>query len=81
MKSGPQAVLLRKFEAIRGAMTSDDRTPAEGALGWLLARSPNMIPIPGFKTVQQVEQNAGALLYGILTRDQMREIDEIMAGM
>jgi aryl-alcohol dehydrogenase-like predicted oxidoreductase len=37
-----------------------DRTPAQVALNWLIARG-GVIPIPGAKTSDQVRQNAGAL--------------------
>jgi aryl-alcohol dehydrogenase-like predicted oxidoreductase len=37
-----------------------------------------MMPIPGFKTVQQVEENAGALELGPLSDEQLRQIDEIL---
>jgi aryl-alcohol dehydrogenase-like predicted oxidoreductase len=38
------------------------------------------VPIPGFKTVAQVEENAGALAAGPLTREQMSEIAGILDG-
>jgi aryl-alcohol dehydrogenase-like predicted oxidoreductase len=38
------------------------------------------IPIPGFKTVAQVEENVGAMAHGPLSAEQMRRIDEIVAG-
>ncbi len=37
-----------------------DRTPAQVALNWLIAQG-NVIPIPGAKTAEQAQQNAGAL--------------------
>jgi len=46
----------------------------EGALGWLWARSSWVIPIPGFRTVAQVEQNAAARDLGPLTADQMETL-------
>jgi aryl-alcohol dehydrogenase-like predicted oxidoreductase len=36
------------------------------------------IPIPGFKTVAQVEENCGAIDSGPLTPTQMAEIDSIL---
>jgi aryl-alcohol dehydrogenase-like predicted oxidoreductase len=59
-------------------LTSDGRTLAQGALAWLWARSPHTLPIPGFKSVQQVEENCAALDYGPLTAAQMEEIDQIL---
>jgi aryl-alcohol dehydrogenase-like predicted oxidoreductase len=67
-----------KLEAIREILTSSGRTLAQGALAWLWARSPNTIPIPGFRTVKQVEENVGALDFGPLTPAQMHEIQVIL---
>lgn len=78
LKSGTQAERLQQVEALRDVLTSDGRTPAQGALGWLWARSGAMIPIPGFKTVRQVEENAGALRFGPLAPGQMAEIERIL---
>ncbi len=68
---------LRKTEAIREVLTSGGRTLAQGAICWLWARSEKTIPIPGFKTVKQVEENAGALQFGPLRDEQMLEIDKL----
>jgi len=75
---GPQADLLRKLEAIRELLTSGGRTPTQGAICWLWARSEKTIPIPGFKTVRQVEENAGAMSFGPLTTEQVDEIDALL---
>ena len=37
-----------------------DATPVQVALGWLLAKSPVMLPIPGTSSVQQLEENVAA---------------------
>jgi aryl-alcohol dehydrogenase-like predicted oxidoreductase len=69
---------LDKLAAIRDVLTSSGRTLAQGALAWIWARSPMTVPIPGFKTVAQVEENCGALDKGPLTAAQMAEIDGIL---
>ena len=74
----PTQEWLDALEAMRGVLTSGGRSLAQGALAWLWARSDNIIPIPGFKTVSQVEDNAGAMRFGPLTADQMAEIDQIL---
>jgi aryl-alcohol dehydrogenase-like predicted oxidoreductase len=66
---------LGRLEEIRAVLTRDGRTLAQAALCWNLARSPRTIPIPGFKTVAQVEDNAGALRFGPFTPAQMAEIE------
>ena len=77
-QSGGQAEALKKVEALRDVLTSGGRTVAQGALAWLWARSEAMIPIPGFKTVAQVEENAGAMHFGPLLPKQMEEVDRIL---
>ncbi len=74
----PTAEWLAKLAAIREVLTSGGRTLAQGALAWLWARSPRTVPIPGFRTVAQVEENCGALRFGPLTGGQMREIDRLL---
>lgn len=76
-ESKPVKKLLDELDAIREILKSNGRTLAQGALAWLWARSENTIPIPGFKTVKQVDENAGALKFGPLTESQMAEIDTI----
>jgi aryl-alcohol dehydrogenase-like predicted oxidoreductase len=71
-------LLTGKYEAVREILRSDGRSLAQGALAWNWARSDRTIPIPGFKTVAQVEDNAGALAYGPLTKDQMSEIETLL---
>lgn len=73
----PVPELLQKLNAIKEILGSNGRTPAQGALGWIWAKSEKTIPIPGFKTEKQVEENAGALDFGPLTQSQMQEIEEI----
>src|SRR5947209_2485229 len=63
----PAPAFLARLDAVREVLRSDGRTLAQGALGYLWRRSERTIPIPGCRTVAQVEENAGALAYGPLT--------------
>ncbi|HLT60256.1 MAG TPA: aldo/keto reductase [Microlunatus sp.] len=72
--SGDQGRRLEALDRIRSVLTEDGRTLAQGALGWLLARSEAFVPIPGIRTVAQARDNAGVLSVGPLTRDQMDRI-------
>jgi aryl-alcohol dehydrogenase-like predicted oxidoreductase len=74
----PTAEWTRRVEAIREILTSDGRTLAQGALGWIWARSPRTIPIPGFRTVAQAEENAAALEHGPLSAAQLSEISALL---
>jgi aryl-alcohol dehydrogenase-like predicted oxidoreductase len=75
-KPNPEWMSMR--DAILDILTSEGRTVAQGALAWLWGRSPQTIPIPGFRTVKQVEENAGAMAFGPLTPEQMSQIDIIL---
>jgi len=74
----PNADWLNKRDAVREILTSNGRSVAQGALAWLWARSPKTLPIPGFRTVAQVRENAGAIQFGPLTTEQMGEIEQLL---
>jgi aryl-alcohol dehydrogenase-like predicted oxidoreductase len=76
----PDPSWLARLDAVRDVLTSGGRTLAQGALGWLLARSPRAVPIPGIRTVAQAEQNAAALTLGPLTPAQVAEISDLLTS-
>lgn len=76
--SGADPRWLARVDDLREVLTGDGRTPAQGALAWLWARSPHTVPIPGFRSVAQAEQNAGAMAKGPLTAGQLADIDRIL---
>jgi aryl-alcohol dehydrogenase-like predicted oxidoreductase len=55
----------------------DPRTMAQIALAWIWTRSDRTIPIPGFKTLDQVKENIQSMDFGLLSNEQMKKIDEI----
>jgi len=69
---------LKIVDEIRDILTSNGRTMAQGALAYIWALDERMVPIPGFKSVQQVKDNAGALEFGPLTDAQVKEIQTIV---
>lgn len=69
---------LDALASIREILTSNGRTLAQGSLAWIWGRSPATIPLPGFRTVDQVRENAKAMEFGPLTPDQMSEIETIL---
>ena len=75
-KPNPEWMVMRN--AILEILTSKGRTVAQGALAWNWARTSQTIPIPGFRTVKQVEENAGAMQFGPLAPDQMKQIEGIL---
>jgi aryl-alcohol dehydrogenase-like predicted oxidoreductase len=60
--------LLRKIAERKKA------TPAQIALAWLLARKPWIVPIPGTRKLERLEENIGAVAVE-LTSDDLPEID------
>jgi aryl-alcohol dehydrogenase-like predicted oxidoreductase len=70
---------LETVQALREILTTGGRSMAQGALAYIWALDERMVPIPGFKTVQQVRENSGALDFGPLTQEQVRQVQEIVA--
>ena len=75
----PLPELLEKVDALREVLTTGGRTLVQGALAWIWGRSERTIPIPGFKTVKQAEENVRALEFGPLGAAEMRQVAEILA--
>lgn len=71
-------VFARQLAAVRSLLQSDGRSLAQGALAWLWARSANTLPIPGFRTVAQVNDLVGALEKGLLAQDVVQEIERVI---
>jgi len=74
----PSAEWLKKLDALRQVLTSGGRSLVQGALAWIWGRSERTIPIPGFKSAAQVEENAAAMEFGPLDAEQLAEIDQIL---
>lgn len=53
-------------------------TPAQIALAWLLAQKPWIVPIPGTRKLQRIEENIGAALVE-LSADDLTEIDATLS--
>ena len=77
----PSDVALNKLEAVRDVLTSGGRTLVQGSLAWIWAKSNATIPIPGFKSVAQVTENAKAMEFGPLTHGQIQQIDQILGSL
>ena len=55
-----------RLERLRAALTSQGRSMAQGALAWLFAANARVVPVPGFRTVAQVQDLCGAIEKGPL---------------
>ena len=49
-------------------------TPAQVALAWLLAQKPWIVPIPGTRNLERLDENIGAVAVD-LTSDDLREMN------
>lgn len=76
----PNPVYIERFNAVRELLQTGGRTAAQGALAWLWAKSSNNIPIPGARTVEQVEGLAAAIAFGPLPADTMDEIAALVGN-
>lgn len=70
--------LLDELDKVRDILTSNGRTLSQGALAWVWARSKRTIPIPGFRTFSQVEENINTFNFGPLTDKQMKQIEILL---
>ncbi|MFX1570853.1 MAG: aldo/keto reductase [Promethearchaeota archaeon] len=68
-----------KFQDLKKIMEREERTLIQGQLCYLMATSETTIPIPGAKTVEQIEENAGALEFGPLSSDIVKKVNELFS--
>jgi aryl-alcohol dehydrogenase-like predicted oxidoreductase len=65
---------LALLELLRKIAERKKSTPAQIALAWLLAQKPWIVPIPGTRKLERLDENIGAVAVE-LTSDDLREID------
>lgn len=68
--------VLACAQQIEPYLTSDRRSYVQGALGWIWARSPLTIPIPGFRNMEQMQELVQAWQFGPLPVKVMPAIAE-----
>ncbi|AMQ21394.1 aldo/keto reductase [Geobacillus sp. JS12] len=65
--------LIKRFAAEKQA------TPAQIALAWLLAQKPWIVPIPGTRKFERLEENLGALEV-VLTAEELQRLNDALAN-
>lgn len=70
---------LKTVEALRGLFTAGGRSMAQGAICYIWGLDERMIPIPGFKSVKQVEDNAGAMAFGPMSAEDVAQVQAVVA--
>jgi len=68
--------LLTCTQEIAPYLTRDGRSYVQGALGWIWARSPLAIPLPGFRDMEQMQALVAAQQFGPLSPEAMQAIAE-----
>jgi aryl-alcohol dehydrogenase-like predicted oxidoreductase len=69
-----RAANLALVDLLKRFAESKSSTPAQIALGWLLAQKPWIVPIPGTRKLERLEENLGSA--GIeLTPNDLSEIE------
>ena len=66
--------VLDRAESLRPILTKEGRSYVQGALAWILARSPHALPIPGFRTVAQVEELAQSMQWGAMSQEDFEDV-------
>lgn len=74
----PTKEYAQQLDAIRDLISVGGRSLAQGALCWLLAKAPNILPLPGAKNAKQATENAAALEFGALPNNIMQDIEKIL---
>ncbi|HEV7579132.1 MAG TPA: aldo/keto reductase [Mycobacterium sp.] len=67
---------LSSADELRDISVDVGATPAQVALAWLLAKGPDVVPIPGTKRVARLEENVGADSVE-LTPEQLARLDQV----
>jgi aryl-alcohol dehydrogenase-like predicted oxidoreductase len=77
---GVGALRLKQMRAVQDVLTANGHTLPQALLAYIWALDENMVPIPGFRTTAQVEENARSLELGPLSSEQVQKANEILAG-
>jgi aryl-alcohol dehydrogenase-like predicted oxidoreductase len=67
-------------EAVQRFADRTNATPAQISLAWLLAQKPWIVPIPGTRNIDHLEENLGAINVQLMPVD-LREIDTVLSRM
>lgn len=78
-REGVAAERLQQLEKVRAVLTANGHTLAQASLAYIWALDDRMVPIPGFRSVAQVQENARAMELGPLSQEQVLEIRSILA--
>lgn len=69
-------ILVAKFQEIAKKY---DATSSQLTLAWILARHPDMVPIPGCRNIPRLEENSAAA-YITLQPEDIKALDDIVTA-
>jgi aryl-alcohol dehydrogenase-like predicted oxidoreductase len=72
------AANLKLVDAVKSLAQERGGTPAQLALAWLLSRGDDIVPIPGTRRVERLNENAGAASMA-LSPLELERIDRVLA--
>jgi aryl-alcohol dehydrogenase-like predicted oxidoreductase len=67
-------------DLVKAVAARKKATPAQIALAWLLAQKPWIVPIPGTKKLNRLEENLGAVNVELTSAD-LKEIGSALANL
>ena len=76
----PNPEYLQKLDGLKQLLTFGGRSVVQGSLSWILAYSPQALPVPGFKNAKQAEENFSTAMMDLLPDHIMAEIEKILGS-
>lgn len=70
---------MQLVEYVENLAKTKNVTPAQIALGWLLAQKPWIVPIPGTKKVKRIQENIGGTLVQFTSEELMQIREKLNA--
>lgn len=74
----PAPELLERLNGVADIMKAGRKTLVEGALAYLLGKADNTVPIPGFRTAEQVSDLVAVLDSGPMSSDDIASIEALL---
>lgn len=65
---------------LQGMAEEKQATPAQISLAWMLCKKPYIVPIPGTRKLNRLEENAGASEI-FLTKEEVEALDQVLSSM
>jgi aryl-alcohol dehydrogenase-like predicted oxidoreductase len=79
----PQAIKANQtvIDLLARIAEQKQATPAQIALAWLLAQKPWIVPIPGSRKIERLEENIGAANVECSSEDLLRGVNICLIGL